>query len=295
MDVGELLGALDLGMRRQDLLEQGGARARQAQDEDRVGPGVAPALSRPEEAGIADLLLQTGVGLHDRRGIAAGLAAQAVAVIVPVPGAGEVAAVLQRLAEGEAEVGPVFHASVRVGRLSAHRVDLGGAEAIGLEVRQAPVGVAEVGPGGRRRAIGLDRLGQAPHGLKRVAQPKGHVPGRRGVRPHAAIDRDGALVLADADGRGRRQGAVVRVIGVEVEQGVDLFACGGVLLPLQQGLGVFVAGGPVVRRQGEHRRQQGLGFVEHVVRQRNAGEQAHRVGLIALAQQKGADDLLRRR
>ena len=49
LDVGQLLRALDLRMRRQDLLEQRRARARQADDEDRIRRAVAPARAAREE------------------------------------------------------------------------------------------------------------------------------------------------------------------------------------------------------------------------------------------------------
>ena len=43
----------------QDLLEQGGARARQAEDEDRIGPRVAPA-----GAALEEIRVQTSICLR---------------------------------------------------------------------------------------------------------------------------------------------------------------------------------------------------------------------------------------
>ena len=51
----------------------------------------------------------------------------------------------------------------------------------------------------------------------------------------------------------------------------------------------------MVGRQGQHRLQQQLGVVEHVAGHADLGQQPHGFRVVAVPQQKGADDLLGRR
>ena len=83
---GNLLGALDLRMRGEDLLDQGRARARQAEDEDRIGRGSPQALRAAKNSARADLDLLARVGLDDLGPVAAVGALQRVAARIIVPG-----------------------------------------------------------------------------------------------------------------------------------------------------------------------------------------------------------------
>ena len=91
--------------------------------------------------------------------VARSVSLERVAALVVAERFGEFAAILERLAEREAQVIAIDHGAVRGGGLlGAHPRDLVVGEAVGLEVREAPVGIAEVRPGRGGRAVGLDGL-----------------------------------------------------------------------------------------------------------------------------------------
>ena len=90
---------------------------------------------------------------------------------VTTPRPGDLAAILQRLAECEAEMDAIYRGGAVGCVRSAHAGDLVLLEAIGLEVGEAPIGVAEIGAGRDRGAIGGDRRGQLSDGLERMAVP----------------------------------------------------------------------------------------------------------------------------
>jgi len=64
---------------------------------------------------------------------------------------------------------------------------------------------------------------------------------------------------------------------------------------VEQDAGVVAPQFDVIRGHGECRGQQHLGIVEYVARHAEAGEQAHRLDMIAVAQQERADELFRSR
>jgi hypothetical protein len=66
-----------------------------------------------------------------------------VAALVEVEGLVELAPVFQRLAEREGDVGLVLWVAALAGDLGTHQLDVGVAEAEGLEVGQAPPGLAQ--------------------------------------------------------------------------------------------------------------------------------------------------------
>ncbi len=125
--------------------------------------------------------------------------------------------------------------------LGAHAGHLLVGEAVELEVRQAPVGVAEVRTRERGGAIGLDRLGDPADGLQRMAHPERDVPGGRRLLKHGSVDAEGLLVLSKTDGGGGGQGAIGGVGRIDGEQLVDLLGGRPMLLPLDQRLGIVVA------------------------------------------------------
>ncbi len=85
VDLGQLLRALDTGMGGQDLLDQGRARPRQADDENRRRIACAPARPRGEDLGGERLLQSHGAGFRGVGAIAAGGAPQRVAALVAPP------------------------------------------------------------------------------------------------------------------------------------------------------------------------------------------------------------------
>ena len=85
LDVSQLLGTLDLGMRRQNLFKQGRSRAWQADDKDRVGVLSAPANPSTEEFGRTDRYLLARIGLQDFGAVTAFSSPQAIAARVVAP------------------------------------------------------------------------------------------------------------------------------------------------------------------------------------------------------------------
>ena len=91
-----------------------------------------------------------------------------VAGVVVLPGAVVVALVLVRLGECEPEVHVGGFAEALAAELLFHGCDLGLLEAEHLEVRHAPVDLAEVGLQRDRAAVGGERLGLLAEGLEHV-------------------------------------------------------------------------------------------------------------------------------
>ena len=292
LDIRQLLGALDLGMRGQDLFEQGGARPGQAEDEDRVRARIAPVGALVEESAGADLALLARIGLEQLGAIAAFRALQRVAALVVEPGLGCLAAILQRFAERETHVVAVGQGDGGRRFLGAHALDLVLLEPIGLEIGQAPIGVAEVGPRRRRRAIGLDRLRNLADGLQRMAGPQRHVPGAGRVLAQSRIEGQRLVVLTQTHGAGGGQDPVVDIGRIDLQQPLDLLAGRLMLLPLDQRFGIVVARRPVIGLQGQDGLQEDVRVVQRIVRQGDARQQAHGFGMIALGEQEVPRDAL---
>ena len=66
-------------------------------------------------------------------------------------------------------------------------------------------------------------------------------------------------------------------------------------MPLHQGLGIVVSRRAMVGRQGQHRLQQQFRIIQHVARDPDLGQKPHRLRMIAMPQEEGADDVFRRR
>ncbi len=171
LDIRQFMGALDLGMRGQDLLDQGRARSRQAENEDGIGIGYAPAPPRREKGVGAGRDLLRRIGFDGFGAITAFRFFQAVAAFVEGPGRGEVAAVLIGLAQRETEMIAVDEVGGRRRFLAVHDVHFRVGKAVHLQIGQAPIGVAEVRPRLRRAAIGRNRFRHAADGLQRMAEP----------------------------------------------------------------------------------------------------------------------------
>ena len=106
--------------------------------------------------------------------------AQCVAALIIFERAGMVARILQRLAQREAQVDPVLDIDPGAGFLRDHHGQFGIAEPIGLEIGEAPIGIAKIGPGGIALAVGVHcgidpaqrfermAIGQADRGIIRT-------------------------------------------------------------------------------------------------------------------------------
>jgi hypothetical protein len=77
--------------------------------------------------------------------------------------------VLEPLAERETQVVSIDHRARRRRFRGAHLLQLRFREAVGLQVRQAPPGIAEAGASGRGVVVGGDRRVAPPERLERVS------------------------------------------------------------------------------------------------------------------------------
>src|ERR1700704_4526660 len=105
--------------------------------------------------------------------------------------------VLERLAEGEIKMKTIRVAKILAGELRAHGLQLLGAEAEGLQIREAPVRLAEVRCNTQTPAIRADGLLLASCGAQRmaVAEPNLCVAGV--PCQHLGVSLDRLLVIAD--------------------------------------------------------------------------------------------------
>ncbi len=122
-DVRQLHGALDLAVRREDLLEQGRARARQADDEDRVRPRIAETGALREKFFCKQSLGARHRGRVLVRVIADQALADAVALRVMAEGRFPFAGVFQRLADRKVEMEAVRVGQVLALELAAHGLE----------------------------------------------------------------------------------------------------------------------------------------------------------------------------
>ena len=193
LDVGQLVGAFDLGMRRQNLFQQRRAGPRQADDENRIAAFRSPTGATFEKRARADFDLPVRVRFDDLRAILAFRALERVAAIVIGPGLRGVAAIFERLAQCKTEMIAVRQRCRRRKFFRAHALDFRVQEAVGLEIGEAPIGIAEIRPRLRGRAVGVNRFRKSPDRFQRVAQPEIDVRRLRHVLQESAIDGDRLL------------------------------------------------------------------------------------------------------
>ncbi len=178
-DLRQLHRALDQRMARQDLFDQGRARAREADDEDGIGRIVAPGLAFGEEIGAEqfDRAPHAGAGVVGAIGKAG--AAAGIAALIELEGFGMLARVFQGLAQGELELAVLLGIEVAALQLLAHGGDVFRREAEGLQVGKAPPGFAEAwvqfdaAPVGGEHGIGRGRV--FGHG-RRASMSRRHAP-----------------------------------------------------------------------------------------------------------------------
>ena len=142
----------------EDLFEQGGARTRQAEDEDRIARRIARALPALEQVTCASRFLGREFLAHPVR-VVAGLASfQRIASLVETERRLVFLAILMRLAEREAKVDAVHEGDFGPLELRVHRGDFRFGEAVGLEIGERVIGIAMIRLGGDGGAIGRDGI-----------------------------------------------------------------------------------------------------------------------------------------
>ena len=151
---------------------------------------------------------------------------------------------------------PVVGRQRRARELLAHGLRLRRREAKRLEIREAPVSLAEIRRPFDALEIGVDALGVVAGGLERVPQAHPHLGLVRIVREHASVLLDGRRVLADAPEDRGLEIAIAGIARLVGEQPLHLRERGfRLVLPVQHH-GVVVARGRESRREFEATRQQ---------------------------------------
>src|SRR6185369_5888735 len=130
---------LSLRVRCQNLLEQRRARARQADDEDRIRALVSPALPGCEELGCTDPDLLVRVLLDELRAITAFGTLELITLPVVAERLAKVALIFERLTDGETQVIAIDERGGWRRHRVLHSCQVIGGEAVRLEVRKAPV------------------------------------------------------------------------------------------------------------------------------------------------------------
>ncbi len=228
----------------QDLLDQGRARSRQTQHEDRVGR-VAP-LPRPRRQksrrehrtrphNVGGVLLGVVVDLTAPDGGAGGVVLEGL--IIPL-------GVLQRLAQGVVQVKAVVVRQVRLRQPGGHGGAIGLVELDGLEVGQAPPGFAKARRQLQRLAISGHAIGLTAHGLQRmaIAHPALGLVGI--VGQHRLIDADRRCIFAQPRQDRGAQIGIAGVARIAVGQALDLEqGLRGLVLAIEHGGQVVPGGG----------------------------------------------------
>src|SRR5207302_8778372 len=291
-NVRELHRALDLRVRGEDLLDEGRPGARQPDDEDRIRPLAAAARAGGEEFAGAEARLQAETPLHGAEIEAALGFLERVAPLVVAEGFLVFAAVLERLAERETEVVPIDELRGVGGLDLAHARELLVREAVGLQVSEAPVGIAEVRPRRRSGPVRLDRLRLVSLRLECVRNRKVQLRILRGLGEELPIHAERFRVVAEPDARRRIHRAESAAAGIDLQELARFLERGGVLVALAEHHRVVVARDVIARVEGEQALEEEFGIVEHVELQADLREEPHRLEMIAVLQEKLPQDPL---
>ena len=124
---------------------------------------------------------------------------------------------------------------------------------IGLEVRQAPPGLARFRPGGDGGTVALDRLRLVPLGSQRERDPQVQLcgfPSRLGIAQQPTVQADPGLIVTQPDAGLAVLPEVRSVTRIELEQLLHLLAGLHVLVLMEQRASVVgargaIAGGPL--------------------------------------------------
>ena len=275
-DLGQLHRAFDGRVAGEDLLDQRRAGARQPDDEDRIGRIRAHAFARAEEIGRVLLAHARKTRAGVVRAVRHLREAQPVAVRIVRERARVVLAIFQRLAERERDVQPVLPCKIVARERRAHVRDLGFVEAERLEIREAPVRLAEVRIERDAAAIRIDRAVGVAGRLERVAIAQPDVRLRRLLTEQRRVDRDRRLVVAGAAEHRGLEVPVRRIRRNIAQQRVELCDRLDRLVEPVQCDGVVVARLAESRRELQTAQQQPLGVLGAIEPQRNFGQHADR-------------------
>ncbi len=123
-----------------------------------------------------------------------------------------------------------------------HLRDLTVGKAIGLEIREAPVGVAKTRAGRCRGPIRLDGFFPPSQGLERMGNRQMQIGCLGRVDQKLLVEGNGLLMLAEANTGPRVQRLVLSVGGLDLQKGFELPARRRVLMALCQHEGKIVTG-----------------------------------------------------
>ena len=169
-NIGQFHRALNLTVRRQNLLQQRGTCARQPENEDRVC-GTMPSTCLVREKRWRTMCnLAVNLGCDPSPVIADFFTFQTVSSLIIGEGVFILSAVLQRFAQCETEVIAIRKLRLWRGLTLAHRCNLFGIKSIGFEVGKAPIGIAKIGLDAIGLRIGLNRVFLQPGRFERMTQ-----------------------------------------------------------------------------------------------------------------------------
>ena len=174
----------------------------------------------------------------------------------------------------------------------AHPGDFQVREAVGLQVRETPIGFAVLRSDRRRGAIGFDGFSGLAECLQRVADRQMQLGVIRRLDQDFTVERQRLAVVAEARADRRIGGPVDSVVRIGCEQFLHLLPRAHVLVALEQCHRVLVAGGMVIRRERHHVLEEELGIVGDVEFHADLREQPHALDVIAMGQQVLANDML---
>ena len=202
------------------------------------------------------------------------------------------AAVLERLAEREAEVITVGVLQLRLCLVVSHPLEFSLREAIGLHVGEAPIRLTEIGSELDRLTVGGDgRCGLAV-GFVGVSQRLVQLGVARHLLQQRAVALDGARNIA----QGHHDPGVghphARIGWLGGHQPLGLFACALVLVQVDEGEHKVVARRVVARRLRQQLIEQHLGVGVVLEVTRDHGEHAQRLRIVRMLGEMRTDGAL---
>src|SRR6185437_14276756 len=290
-DVVQLHRALDLRVAGEDLLDERRAGAGEPHDEDRRRIGIAGRCPGGEELRVAAGRDAPGFGLEGRDREGRGALAQLIAGGVVVEGLGVLLPLLQGAADGEVQLRLVGGGRRRC-QQAAHRRELGVAEGVILEVREAPIGFRVLWVQPQAFPVGRLALRAPPECLVDVSDGEPE-SGLRGAEAGSLLIRRQRLLLAQQADENRAQcRPVLRVLRLELQQlAEDRFRLGQAL-GRQQRVAPRAAHERVVSAARARVRQQALGVARVAGADGDSGETGERGEMTRIAFQDFAEHAL---
>ena len=190
--------------------------------------------------------LITGIAANHRNAIVAVGFFERVTAKIVVERFLKLSAILKGLSEREAKMVTILELRRFRGLSVAHRCDLIVAERIGFEVRETPIGVAEIGSRGCRQLIRFDGFRRSAECLQGMRHREMQVGCFGSAHQQLAVDLECLLVLAETDQSGGVGGSVKPVRGVFLEQQVQLCQRSCMFVPTKQNACVVISGGRIV-------------------------------------------------